>query len=281
MISLIRIFYAPFFFIGFISAAVWLVGSDLPVLTLLALLLGAVIISLLAERIAPYEPIWNRDHNDRTRDVIHALVNEASIVGMLLLLPLMALLTPWTSVWPQSWPFWAQLALAILLLDIGITLVHYVSHRINWLWRFHAVHHSVERMYGFNGLLKHPVHQTLEISGGAIPWIILGIPFEIAALAGFAASIQLLLQHSNVDMRIGPLKFVWAVAPVHRHHHIASASKGDVNFGLFLTLWDVLLGTANFAKSDSVKSGSIGIEDAPDYPTAYLPQLIQPFRNRL
>lgn len=38
--------------------------------------------------------------------------------------------------------------------DLGITLTHYASHKIGVPWRFHAVHHSVTRCYGRNGLTK-------------------------------------------------------------------------------------------------------------------------------
>lgn len=105
--------------------------------------------------------------------------------------------------------------------DLGITLAHYVSHRAEWLWRLHAVHHSVERMYGFNGLMKHPLHQAIETAAGTAPLVVVGMPLDVGALLGFAVAIQLLLQHSNVDMRAGPLAYLWAVAPGHRHHHLA------------------------------------------------------------
>ena len=77
-----------------------------------------------------------------------------------------------------------------------------------------------------------------------------------------------------------PLAYVWAVAPVHRHHHLASQTDGDVNFGLFLTLWDVLLGTARFGSSEHIKAGAIGLAGIEDYPNAYLAQLAEPFRTQ-
>jgi sterol desaturase/sphingolipid hydroxylase (fatty acid hydroxylase superfamily) len=95
-----------------------------------------------------------------------------------------------------------QLLLAIALADLGITLVHYASHRSPLLWRLHAVHHSVTRLYGFNGLMKHPMHQLLETLGGTLPLLLLGLPVEVASLLAFSVSIQLLLQHSNVDMHV-------------------------------------------------------------------------------
>ncbi|WP_272969338.1 sterol desaturase family protein, partial [Alteromonas australica] len=161
-----------------------------------------------------------------------------------------------------------------------ITMAHYFSHKYKVLWRLHAVHHSVERMYGFNGLLKHPLHQAIELSAGTLPLLLIGMPLEIGALLGFSATIQLLLQHSNVDMRLGPLKYVWAVAPGHRHHHVKDGTRGDVNFGLFTHLWDHLLGTfvTNSNERPSPRDGELGIGSQPNYPQNYISQLFQPFK---
>lgn len=168
----------------------------------------------------------------------------------------------------------------LLVADFGITLAHYASHRIPALWSLHAVHHSVERMYGFNGLLKHPLHQAIELTAGVAPLVLLGMPSNVAWLLAFAVAIQLILQHSNVDMRIGPLIHIWAVAPAHRHHHLASQTEGDVNFGLFTSLWDHLLGTFR-AAPDTPRAGQIGVSGRRDYPRDYLRQLAEPFRRNV
>ena len=152
-----RILYAPFYFLGFVGGAAAIISSGASPAWLFVLLLAAIATSLAAERLAPFEKQWNASQDDGKRDIAHALVNEASLVVLVLLLPLFTSLAPWPSVWPAALPFWADILLAIILLDVGITLAHFASHRISILWRFHAVHHSVRRMYGFNGLLKHPV----------------------------------------------------------------------------------------------------------------------------
>ncbi len=62
----------------------------------------------------------------------------------------------------------------------------------------------MERLYGFNGLMKHPMHQSVEALAGLAPLLLVGMPVDVVVLLAFAIGIQLLLQHSNVDMRIGP-----------------------------------------------------------------------------
>lgn len=279
MRGLLKLAYAPAMLTGFIGGAIWLVATGRPHWVLAPLLLVAILLSFLAERVAPYEPDWNRDQGDGGRDVLHALVNEASYGLSLALVPALTLLAPFPGLWPHAWPLWVQVLMAIVVADAGITLAHYLSHKVEWLWRFHAVHHSVQRLYGFNGLMKHPLHQAIETTAGATPLILAGMPLEVGVLLGFAVAIQLLLQHSNVDMRIGPLRHILALAPVHRFHHQRDGLVGDVNFGLFTTLWDRLLGTAMYDAGRRIGRGDVGIGDRPDYPVGYAAQLVEPFRR--
>lgn len=279
MKSVFAALYGPVFWGGFIGAAVWLVGCrqhSLWVLPLLLLL--ALLTSFLAERYLPYDAAWNHDHGDRWRDSLHALVNEALYLLGLAVFPLLAGHTALLSAWPAQLPFWLQLLLAIIIADFGITLVHYLSHRYYFLWKLHAVHHSVQRMYGFNGWMKHPLHLLLEATGGMLPLLLLGIPETVLAVLAFAVAIQLLLQHANVDMRMGLLRHVFAWAPLHRFHHMKYGTAGDVNFGLFFTCWDRLLGTSFDAPRYRMQGADLGIGSRPDYPLAYGAQLLEPFR---
>lgn len=272
MKRLVSWIYAPAFWLGFIGCGLWQPNS------LILLFVIAVAVSFLAEQWLPYEPQWNRSLGDRRRDTLHALVNESLNAAGLLILPGLTALLAFEGIWPRGWPLWEQVLMAIVLADAGITLMHYASHRIGPLWRLHAVHHSVQRLYGFNGLMKHPLHHMLEATAGLLPLILLGIPTPVAQLLALAIAVQLLLQHSNVDMRLGPLHWVFAWAPVHRFHHMKYGRAGDVNFGLFFNLWDWLLGTAFYREGYRMGPGDLGIGSRPDFPVAYGQQLRDPFR---
>jgi len=274
-----RTLYGPVFFFGFITAAVILLEQHASPGWLLPLLLVAIAGSALCERCWPYRPSWNRDRGDSRRDVLHAGVNESLNLLSIAALPLIAAWLPDLGLWPAHWPLGLQLLLAIPIADLGITLVHYASHRSALLWRLHAVHHSVTRMYGFNGLMKHPLHQLLEALGGTLPLLLCGLPQEVTALLAFSIAIQLLLQHSNVDMRLGVLRHVFAWAPLHRLHHLKYGRHGDVNFALFFPLWDRLLGTALYLPDYELADDDLGIGDCPDYPVDYSAQLLQPFQG--
>ena len=279
--ALLRYGFCPLMLLGVNGAGLWLVASGASKWWLLALLGGAIGLSFAAERLLPYEEDWNRSHGDSSRDALHALVNEAANFGTLLLLPVFTALLAIGGVWPSGWPFVLQVLFAIIVADAGIALAHYASHRIDLLWRFHAVHHSVKRMYGFNGLMKHPVHQAIETVVGTTPLVLMGLPPAVATALVFCVAVQLLLQHSNVDYRVGRLRYLLAVNEVHRFHHQKDAKLGDVNFGLFTTLVDHLLGTFHYEKRGGrFSSEDLGIGAEPNYPAGYLAQLAEPFRTR-
>lgn len=180
MRTLAATLYAPLFFLGFVGMTCWLLAAGHSPFWLLPLLLVAIAVSGTLERLIPWDPVWNKDHGDTARDITHALVNEASNIVSILAIPLLGALLPTSGLWPSHWSFVAQLALAIGLADLGITLAHYASHKSEWLWRLHAPHHSVERMYGFNGLMKHPLHQAIEMLAGLSPLLLMGLPQNIA-----------------------------------------------------------------------------------------------------
>ena len=145
------------------------------------------------------------------------------------------------------------------------------------MWRLHAVHHSIKRFYGLNGLMKHPLHQALEMAGGVAPLIVLGMPVQVAGALAVCVAVQLLLQHANVDYRVGPLRTVLALNEGHRFHHLKWPVVGDVNFGLFTLAWDYVYRTHSFDPDRRFTSDDLGMAAEPDYPTSYLRQLAEPF----
>ncbi|KZS65059.1 MAG: sterol desaturase family protein [Mycobacterium pseudokansasii] len=275
--TVVRYGYPPFMLIGLNGAAIALADIGSPKWSLLLVLAAAIGTSFVAERLLPYHQQWNQDRDDSYRDRLHAFVNETLILLSVAAIPLLAAVVPAPGIWPSGLPFVVQVLIAILAADLGITLVHLASHKIGYLWRFHAVHHSVTRFYGLNGLMKHPLHQTVEMTAGVAPLILVGLPVDVAAALATATTIQLLLQHSNADYRVGPAKYILALNEGHRFHHLKWAGIGDVNFGLFTLIWDHMLRTFSFDPDRRFDSTQLGMAAKPNYPTGYRAQLTYPF----
>jgi sterol desaturase/sphingolipid hydroxylase (fatty acid hydroxylase superfamily) len=277
MRQLLRYLYVPL--IGCLALmAVWVAGRDAPHWSLAMIVVAGIAASFATERFVPVDVGWNRDQGDQGRDLVHTVVNEGLAGACLVSLPLLSAAFTVTDIWPAGLPFVVQVLGAILVFDLGVTLAHLASHRSGVLWRFHAVHHSVRRLYGLNGLMKHPVHQLIETTAGFAVLLAFGIPESVAAALAACAALRLLLQHSNVDYHVGRFEQWLAFNRGHRLHHLRWPAAGDVNFGLFTLVWDRLLGTYA-APGRVVTSDHLGIAAQPDYPVTYLSQLAQPFRQ--
>ncbi len=154
--ALARYSYVPFMLLGLNGAGVALIVAGAPKYWLQAVLAVAIAMSFGVERTIPYERSWNHEQGDSAQDRIHVAVNETLVLASVAAIPLLAAIVRAPGIWPSNWQFVLQVLAAILIADLGLTLVHLASHKIATLWRLHAVHHSVTRFYGLNGLMKHP-----------------------------------------------------------------------------------------------------------------------------
>jgi sterol desaturase/sphingolipid hydroxylase (fatty acid hydroxylase superfamily) len=271
--------YVPFMLIGINGLALYLVGNGAPLVLVALVGLIALAVTFAMERVLPYERGWNHSHGDAGKDTAHGLVYELSNLGGVVLMSTTAAFDPWEGIWPHHWPLWCQFIGAVVVADCMLTLHHYMSHRVSWFWTLHSVHHGVNRLYGFNGLVRHPLHQQIDLVIGMAPLVMAGMPVNVAVLLGLAITVQLFLQHANVDYRIGPFQHLLAVGSAHRLHHVNWEGEGDVNFGLFFTIWDRVLGTLRLTSDRPPVAGDIGVEHQPNYPQRYLAQLALPFRG--
>ena len=275
--QVIRFGYVPLMLLGLNALAYMVVSSGHSYLWLAPILLSAFAIAHAAEHVLPWYEEWNHSHGDEQSNLLHTLVYETSNIQAVFMIPVIVWLFPLQGIWPTHWPLVAQLVMAIIIADFAFTMMHYLSHRWPILWRLHAVHHGVGRLCGFNGLVRHPIHQSLDTIVGSAPLVILGMPPEVAVLLGLSISLQLIVQHSNVAYALGPLRNHLSIGQIHHLHHVNWGKEGDCNFGLFFTFWDRILGTFQPEPSRPIAAHDMGIDELPDFPKSYLQQLILPF----
>lgn len=281
--TLARYGYAPFMLLGINAAAFAVVAGGYSYAWLIPLLGIAFATAYLAEHILPWHDEWNHSHDgDEHASIWHGLAYEgASLIG-LCMIPIVSSLwhSPLREFWPREWPILAQLAMAIVLADFALSFLHYLSHRIPLLWRLHAVHHGLERLHGFNGMVRHPLHQTVDMILGTAPLALFGMPLEVATLLAFAISVQLAVQHSNVAYALGPFEKHLSIGRIHHMHHVNWGTDGDVNFGLFFTFCDRLLGTFRPEPMREIKAHDMGIDEVPNFPKSFMEQIVFPFHYK-
>lgn len=139
-------------------------------------------------------------------------------------------------------PFWVQVLVVLLGCDISIYWAHRFSHRNRFLWRFHRVHHTAERLDWIAAYREHPFDNLYTRLVENLPAILLGFPLEV--LAGFAVfrGMWAIYIHSNTDLSPGPLRYLLGSPRLHHWHHERTRHSA-VNFANLNPLMDLLFGT--------------------------------------
>lgn len=169
----------------------------------------------------------------------------------------------------QNWPAWAQLLVFFILSDFVQWFTHVLLHRYEWLWKFHKVHHSVEEM-GFAAHLRYHWMENIFYKPLKVLAVMLIGGFEPAQafIVHFITIAIGHLNHANIHLTYGPLKYIFNNPVMHLWHHVYELPKGrthGINFGISLSLWDYIFRTASIPKDDAhIKLGFPGVEQFPD-----------------
>jgi sterol desaturase/sphingolipid hydroxylase (fatty acid hydroxylase superfamily) len=164
-----------------------------------------------------------------------------------------------------GWPFAAQFAAYLLVSDLLQWCVHNLLHRVPWLWQFHKLHHSVKQM---DFLANFRFHWAELVVYRTLLWLPLaflggdaGPLFAAAVFATFWGH----LNHSNLRVALGPLAYVFNSPRMHMWHHDRSDEGGtSKNFGVVLSLWDWIFGTAYWPRERAPSElGYAGEEELP------------------
>lgn len=181
----------------------------------------------------------------------------------------------------DSLPIWARFLILFLLSDFIQWSVHVMLHRVNWMWQFHKVHHSVVEM-GFAAHLRFHWMETLIYKSALyIPLTMIGFGLnDLFVLHAFNIMIGH-LNHSNLNITYGPFKYLLNNPVMHIWHHAKKMPESHpygINFGITLSLWDYLFKTAHIPHSG--RDIELGFDDVEKYPQGFGGQNLEPFRKR-
>ena len=161
--------------------------------------------------------------------------------------------------------FALQFAVFLLVSDFLQWCVHNLLHRVPFLWPLHKVHHSIHTMDWLGAFRFHWGEVVVYRSLLYVPLLWLGgDPGPLFAVAVFS-TFWGHFNHSNMDVRLGPLGYVFNSPRMHLWHHDASDEGGVAkNFGIVLSLWDFLFGTAYWPRERPPRRiGYPGDEEMP------------------
>jgi sterol desaturase/sphingolipid hydroxylase (fatty acid hydroxylase superfamily) len=271
----------PLFLLGTLAATSAALGR-VPEFLVSALVVGplAVVVAVL-ERVRPENVEYTKLDQPFAVDAAHFFLNYH--LGYFLALGACAalahVLTPYLSepLWPSQWPFPFQLALALFLAEAISYWQHRLIHRVPWLWRFHALHHSGERL----NLIRAGRFHFVDIGPAAFvtlaPLVVLGAPDAMFAWVASISGCFGLLEHANIHMRTPAwVGRVICTPALHRHHHSRVPRESNRNFGTLVMLFDVVFGTYESPRAEGPLA--VGIQKDP-VPRGFWNQVFSPFRR--
>ncbi len=255
--------------------------ASLSALTMVLIIYGLFCAPM--ERLMPYSRQWNEGGNDLSVDllmyyssVIWNVVSKFVISGFIIV-EFAKWLEPYgRDIWPVFLPATVQIFLFILLKDFVRYWYHRALHEVPFLWRWHAVHHSVTRLYWLNGLRVHPIEIFMQTLIYVIPLALLQPPAEIVLMSVFMSLSIGIFQHANIGVKLGFWEYIFSIGDNHRYHHYNTKGIGDSNYGGEFITWDIIFGTFHKPKGETPPL-TIGMSAAPNYPQTMAGLMIAPF----
>lgn len=193
-------------------------------------------------------------------------------------------------------PLWVGIAYTVALFladDFRRYIVHYVFHKVPFLWEFHKVHHSAEQLNPITVYREHPVYLVISaiataILVGSVTGLFIGLfgeSLSIWTALGINIGYFLFdmlgsnLRHSHIWLSWGPrLEHVFISPAQHQIHHSDQRKHFDKNFGSALAIWDWMFGTLYVpTEKEDLRFG------LPDEPVRWFDSvsglLVRPFGN--
>lgn len=255
-------------------------AGEYPMLTFNFAYIFLIVSLILLERAMPHEKTWKQNDGQIWADISHTLTSKATVQALLIFggaIGLTELITPMDgraySIWPREWPMAAQVVLGMVVAEFGLYWAHRLAHEWPLLWRFHAIHHSVTRLWVVNTGRFHFIDSLVSIILSLSILLALGAPLEVVRWEAAMIAFFGLMTHCNVEMRFGPLNYIFVTPGVHRWHHSMKLADGNKNYGENLVIWDLVFNS--FVNHSHRPPEHIGI---PEYmPPKFIHQFIWPF----
>ncbi|WP_153796019.1 sterol desaturase family protein [Foetidibacter luteolus] len=169
----------------------------------------------------------------------------------------------------KSQPVWLQAVEVLFFSDLLIYWGHRLQHKVDFLWRFHKVHHSSEHLDWLAAHREHPLDSIYTIGLINLPAFVMGFQLEaLAAIVAFRGIWDIYI-HSNVRLPIGPLKMLIGSPELHHWHHDIERDAG--NYANISPIMDKLFGTYVCPPQEPEQ---YGIKE--DFPKTYVGQMLKP-----
>ncbi|MFT7679867.1 MAG: sterol desaturase/sphingolipid hydroxylase (fatty acid hydroxylase superfamily) [Planctomycetota bacterium] len=172
-----------------------------------------------------------------------------------------------------------QFLILFVLSDFMQWCVHRVLHGVPALWRVHQVHHSIHQMDWAGNFRFHWIEVVLYRSVLYVPLVWMGASPGVTFTVAVCGTAWGHFNHANVKLDIGPMAYVFNSPKMHLWHHDASEEGGVAkNFGIVLSCWDWLFGTAFWPRDREPER--LGYPEDDSMPANLALQLVYPLFSK-
>ena len=248
---------------------------------LLDLLLMALIYVPL-ERLWPQYPEQGTFRKGWVQDTVYFMSTHLplQILSFLVLLPATQatkyLGVPALQQFIARMPWLLQFFLAVVVADLAEYIVHYALHKVPFLWRFHAIHHSSKALDWIAGSRSHFVDDTL-VRGLVLAPLMLGFSQSIILWYLIFVTLHATWTHCNFGPNVKWLEKFLVMPRYHHWHHTSQKEGIDKNFAIHFPWIDKLFGTYYFPDKWPDLYGLDGEEISPNF----IGQTIHPFFGKI
>ena len=157
--------------------------------------------------------------------------------------------------WLPEMPLWLFFVVGLLLMDlVGAYFIHWMEHRVKWMWRFHLVHHTDPNVDTTTANRHHPGESVFRFVFTTLGIIVVGAPIGLVFMYQSLSLIFTQFNHANIQFPKwldNALSWFLVTPGMHRVHHHYTLPYTDTNYGNIFSVWDRLFGT--FARVDNNK----------------------------
>jgi sterol desaturase/sphingolipid hydroxylase (fatty acid hydroxylase superfamily) len=161
--------------------------------------------------------------------------------------------------WLPQMSLWLYALVGLLLLDlIGAYLVHFVEHKIKFLWRFHLIHHTDTWIDTTSANRHHPGESVIRFIFTTMGVLIVGSPMWLVFLYQTLSVIATQFNHANIAIpkKWDTILSYLIVSPdMHKVHHHYKLPYTDSNYGNIFSIWDRLFGTFKVLSKEDIIYG--------------------------
>lgn len=279
-IHFIRHLLWPALLLGAIGITLWGAQQGSIILYFNLAYLSLIVSLFFLEKWLPFEREWLKPDGQNIPSLLHTLTSKGTVQGLFAVSAAIGIaqyIVPLAEYedgfWPMHWWLPAQVLLGLVIAEFGLYWAHRLGHETEVIWRFHAIHHSVTKLWFFNTGRFHFVDSLVSILAGLSLLMLAGAPMEVVQWISIVTGFVGVLTHCNVDMKCGWLNYIVNTPELHRWHHSKQLHEGNRNYCENIMLWDHVFGT--WFHGDYRPSKDIGIKEQS--PPGFLTQLAWPF----